>query len=261
MTPPDPPTRPPPTPLAFPPTTPGQRSPPTPPTSRPPNATARKICADHCMAKLGESLAGRDLEILEVLSRRVRMLSLDQVARTWWGSTRNATTNATRRLAVLERRGLLRRMPAMVHELPGLEEPLLTWRPGDRTPDLPAIAYRLERRWSSPLRPVALVAATREVGSWLGGGGGRKPRESELSHDLGLAALYLRFRGREPGRAASWVPEDLFDPGELEGFVPDAVVREEDRLTLIEFAGTYKKERLQKLHASCERTSLPYELW
>lgn len=252
---------PPPTPLAFPPTTPGQRSPPTPPTSRPPNATARKICADDSMAKLGESLAGRDLEILEVLSRRVRMLSLEQVARTWWGSTRNATTNATRRLAALEGRGLVRRMPAMAHELPGLEEALLTWKPGERTPDLAAIAYRLERRWSSPLRPAVLVAATREAGSWLGGGGGRKPRESEISHDLGLAALYLRFRGKEPGRAAAWVPEDLFDPGELEGFIPDAVVREGDRPTLIEFAGAYKKERLQKLHASCERASLPYELW
>ena len=213
------------------------------------------------MKALGESLRGRDLDILEVLSRRVRMLSLDQVAATWWGSTRNATANASRRLSALEGRGLVRRMQAMAHELPELEEPLFAWQPGERTPNLPAVAYRLERRWSSPIRPTVLVAATRSAGSWLGGGGGRRPRESEISHDLGLAALYLRFRDREPARAASWVPEDLFDPEEIDGFVPDAVVREGDRPTLIEFAGAYKKERLQKLHESCERAALPYELW
>lgn len=213
------------------------------------------------MKALGESLRGRDLEILEVLSRRVRMLSLDQVAATWWGGTRNATANASRRLAALEGRGLVRRARAMAHDLPELEEPLVTWRPGDRTPYLPAVAYRLERRWSSPVRPTVLVSATRSAGSWLGGGGGRRPRESEISHDLGLAALYLRFRGEAPDRAANWVPEDLFVPGELDGFVPDAIVREGERPTLIEFAGAYKKERLQKLHASCEQAAFPYELW
>jgi len=213
------------------------------------------------MTALGESLQGRDLEILEVLSRRVRLLSLDQVARTWWGTTRHATANASRRLAALERRGLVRRMQAMAHELPDLAEPLLAWSPGQATPDLPAIAYRLESRWSSPLRPTVLVSATRSAGAWLGGGGGRRPRESEISHDLGLASLYLRFRAGEPERAAAWVPEDLFVPGELDGFVPDAIVREGERPTLIEFAGAYKKERLQKLHASCERAAFSYELW
>lgn len=213
------------------------------------------------MTALGESLRGRDLEILEVLSRRVRMLSVDQIATTWWGSTRNATANASRRLAELERRGLVRRMQAMAHELPELAEPLLDWRPGDVKPDLPAVAYRLERRWSSPIRPTTLVTATRSTGAWLGGGGGRHPRESEISHDLGLARLYLRFRSGAPDRAASWVPEDLFVPGELDGFVPDAIVREGERSTLIEFAGAYKKERLQRLHLSCERAALPYELW
>jgi hypothetical protein len=199
--------------------------------------------------------------MLEVLSRRVRVLSLDQVAATWWSSTRNATANASRRLTVLEGRGLVRRVSAMSHELPELGEPLVTWRPGSATPDLPAVAYRLEQRWSSPVRPTVLVTATRAASSWLGGGGRRQSRESEISHDLGLAALYLRFRGEAPDRAATWVPEDLFVPGELDGFVPDAIVREGERPTLIEFAGAYKKERLQKLHASCEQAALPYELW
>ena len=33
------------------------------------------------------------------------------------------------------------------------------------------------------------------------------------------------------------------------------------RYELVFFAGAYKKERLQKLHLSCERAALPYELW
>jgi hypothetical protein len=213
------------------------------------------------MTALGENLQARDLEILEVLSRRVRLLSLDQVARTWWQTTRNATANAARRVAVLERRGLVHRMQAMTHELPALAAPLVAWHPGEATPNLPALAYQLESRWNSPLRPTVLVTASRTVGAWLGGGGGRHPRESEISHDLGLAGLYLRFRSDERDRAASWLPEDLFQPGELDGFIPDAIVREGARPTLIEFAGAYKKERLQKLHASCLRAGLSYELW
>ena len=131
------------------------------------------------------------------------------------------------------------------------------WRAGEQNEWL-AKAKARHLAWTQ--EPEARPASSYWHVSFLGGV--VKPLgDSADSHDLGLAALYLRFRGQEPGRAASWVPEDLFDPGELEGFVPDAVVREEDRLTLIEFAGTYKKERLQKLHASCERTSLPYELW
>ena len=213
------------------------------------------------MTAIRESLQGRDLEILEVLSRRVRMLSLDQVGKTWWGSTRHATANASRRLAELERRGLVTRMQAMAHELPELAEALFVWRPGRAAPDFAGLAYQLESRWSSPLRPTVLVSATRSAAAWLGGEGGRRPRQSEISHDLGLASLYLRLRLGEPERAAAWVPEDLFVPDELDGFIPDAIVREGEKPTLIEFAGAYKKERLQKLHASCERAALPYELW
>jgi len=213
------------------------------------------------MSALGENLQARDLEILEVLTRRVRVLSLDQIAASWWAETGQATANASRRLALLERRGLVKRSSAMAHEAPELLQPLAAWSPGEPTPELASLAYRLESRWSSPLRPTVVVTATRAAGAWLGGNGGRRPRPSEISHDLGLAALYLKLRRRDPSRAERWVPEDLFAPHELDGFVPDAILRGGARPTLIEFAGAYQKERLERLHHSCLRAGLPYELW
>ena len=69
-------------------------------------------------------LTARDFEILEVLTRRVRVLTLDQVARTWWQSSRLSNSNATARLKLLGHSRLINFHRAPAHpELP-LEEPV-----------------------------------------------------------------------------------------------------------------------------------------
>lgn len=214
------------------------------------------------MKVVGEqSLGTRDLDILEVLTRRVRLLSLDQIAMAWWGATARPRANASRRLLALERRGLLQRLTVMAHPPPGLESPLASWRPGEPAPDVASIAYRLETRWQTPLEPTVAAVATRAAGARLGGVGGKVPRESETSHDLGLAALFLRFRDVAPSLAASWVHEGVLGSGTPDGFQPDAMLLDVPHRKAIEFAGTYDKHRLARLHEACCREALPYELW
>ncbi len=69
-------------------------------------------------------LTARDFEILEVLTRRVRVLTLDQVARTWWQPSPISNSNAASRLKLLGHSQLIKLHRAPAHpELP-LEEPV-----------------------------------------------------------------------------------------------------------------------------------------
>lgn len=96
---------------------------------------------------------------------------------------------------------------------------------------------------------------------------GRQPRRSRVSeatHDLHVAGVYLWYRSQRPIEAATWATEDARPsrktrPGEI---VPDATVR--DRAggkRLVDFAGEYRRDKLQRFHAYCSARNLPYELW
>lgn len=214
-------------------------------------------------ALLRQHLTDRDLELLDTLTQRVRVLSLDQVARTWWGNSADPRDGARRRLRSLEGWGFIERVKLTGHRELELTEPLVLWSPGDEQPDFGALAYRLERRWPDPPATAPAAIASREAGSWLGGKGGRVPKPVEVSHDLSLGALYLRFRSEESERARHWVSEARLKE---EGFgdtevLPDALIRGGGEETVIEFAGSYPRSKFEKLHTFCARRGLPYEVW
>lgn len=207
------------------------------------------------------TLTARDRGLLDALTKRVRVVSEAQAARTWWGSLRSTR----RRVAVLESAGLVVRRWVMAHpELP-LERPLLSWSPGEAEPEHRSTANLLRHRWPRPPVSTAIVVATEAAASWLGGHGGRSPRTSEVSHDLGLTALYLRFRGDSPARAQTWVSEARLAHagwGSVGGMLPDALLRPEEGVpTVIEFCGRYPLAKLQRFHDYCFANALPYELW
>lgn len=210
-------------------------------------------------------LQDRDRELVEVLTHRVRALSSAQVERTWWGSAQGRRL-ARRRIADLETVGLLERFDSMAHPSPPLDEPKVHWEPGDSKPDLRSLAQSLRSRWSRPLEPVSVVLASRLAAERFGGFGGRRPRPSELSHDLALGDLYLGIRARDPERARRWISEAALAQAGWgrEGLVlPDAFLgsaADGDEL-VIELLGLYPHEKLEHFHDFCLGRGLAYELW
>src|SRR5262245_27783486 len=120
-------------------------------------------------------LSQRDHDLLDALLRRVRVLSVPQIARTWYGKSDSAEQAAIRRLRQLQRYGLIKLLTAMAHPEIDLAEPLLKWSPSDQPPNLSSLARELRGRWSQPPRVVRLAYATRMANCRFGGFIGDRP--------------------------------------------------------------------------------------
>ena len=198
-------------------------------------------------------------EIVEVLARRVRCLTVGQIARTW-----DVVGDVDALLHMLEVNGLIERQRMLVRSVSALEAPIVSWRPGMATPSFGSIAYQLKSRWL-PAEPTEIVVATKRAANRFGGSlGGRWPRASEVSHDVNLAEVFLRFRKERRAEAAAWVPEaQLYAEGmgrDRGARLPDAVIRTGGALELaVEFGGAYAKQKLVAFHA--EMNAVPYEIW
>jgi hypothetical protein len=200
---------------------------------------------------LGEA----ERSLLVVLTHRVRVLSLPQIARTWTG------LQTRRQLQRLEERGLVVCFAAVIHpELP-LHQPVASWRIGEQTPDFGAASYALRSRWSQAGVSTLCVIASRAAGRMFGGHGGRFPRESEETHDVHLAAVYLRLLKADPKLASSWIHEEEIraERETRRGKLPDAVLKATGKI--IEFGGAYKKEKLISFHEYCRASRQEYEVW
>lgn len=211
------------------------------------------------------TLTARDVDILEVLTLRVRVLSVSQIANFWWSAPGDAAeTGAGKRLAQLAESGLVERFTSVCHPLLPLAMPVVLWRPGEPTPDFAPLAYRLQARWTKPPVPLPSFIATTKAGARFGGHGGRKPKLTEQAHDLHLSAVYLAFRHRFPERAAlwrseRWVKEHFKD--HRRSRIPDAMLADNDTLHVVEFGGAYSRKKLEAFHSWCRFASYSYEVW
>lgn len=210
------------------------------------------------------ALTVRDNELLQALSLRLRCLSVVQIAAHWWATNSDAIGNARRRLRLLEVCGFLTIQSVLARELPHLEAPVLTWSPGDATPDFAPIAYHLKKRFVNPVTATPIAVVTRSAASRFGGHAGRVPRPSEASHDLGLGSVYLSLLRKHPARARCWIPEASLVAGRaaIHRKVPDALIRpRRGPEVIIEFGGEYSKAKLEEFHDECCSRRRGYELW
>lgn len=211
----------------------------------------------------GAFLTPRDLEILDALTKRVRVLTLPQIARTWWRTTQDPIENARDRLQVLIKDSLVQIQRVPAHPELSLEAPVTTWRPGLPAPDFGAVSYRLQARWTLPTVSTTCVSATTEAANRLGGHGGRFPREVERTHDIHLAHVYLWFRKQHLGTLAGWTFEEALrqERRRPSDRLPDVILQDAGRRRVIEFGGAYPKAKLKAFHEYCTDKSLPYEIW
>ena len=210
------------------------------------------------------SLTQRDRDILKTLTARVKLLTIDQIVRTWWGSSANPAHNARSRVRALAAEELLTPVTIMAHpELP-LIAPVVSWQPGGVPPDFGAVSYRLRSRWKAPFACVSAVLATQKAANHFGGDAGRHPKEAEQNHDVHLSVVYLHVRLNRPDLAEHWISEQRIKrsrpdaPGEK---LPDAMVEVHGLKTAIEFGGAYTKEKVEGFHHFCHKKSYAYELW
>lgn len=208
------------------------------------------------------NLTDRDLGLLGALCRAVRLFAWEQL-RTWW-PTPAGRRPALRRLARLMRAGLIRRF--RVHARPPLAlwQPVLCWRPGEPRPDFRRAAAACRRRWGQAPRPTTVYVATRRCANLLGGVAGGKVRTPlQASHDLGVAAVYLRYLADRPAEAAAWTGEDYAGRAGRGQKKPDAVVLDPAAgvRRAVEFGAGYPPERLAAFHRHCGRHHLAYEVW
>lgn len=213
------------------------------------------------------SFTDRDHDLLAVLTLRVRTMTLQQIATLWTEPARTPThppfPDARRRVELLMHSGLVEITPMLAHPAIELTEPLAVWQPGLPPPAFGEIAYAAKSRWKCPPVVTEFVTATTDAGRLMGGQGGRHPRTSEASHDMHLAAVYLRMRRELRTRSESWRSEAqvLAKRDGAADKLPDALVRDGRSKTAIEFVGEYPATKLAAFHGYCEREGFGYELW
>jgi hypothetical protein len=204
-------------------------------------------------------LTERDRTLLKTLALYVRALTLEQVSRTWWQDS--SSDAALTRLLQLERANLVESQFVMAHaELP-LNSPRCSWLPGNSQPPFGPIAYELQRRWTEAVRRTRIFVATKRAGNQFGGFGGRLMRPLQATHDLHVAAIFLLRRKQFGENGGGWLLEDSIAHERRRQKLPDAVVRSGCSELVIEFGGSYRKERLIRVHEDCAKRNLSYEIW
>lgn len=209
-------------------------------------------------------LTGREREIVSALAAKIRMLAFETILHGWWPESSSAKTNARRRLTELVEAGLLIRERVLSKPLLPLGEPVFRWKPGDDAPAFGELSWTLQKRWTEPAREVTAYLATRRAASIFGGrADGRIKNPSQVTHDIHLGALYLKLLREAPTLAAGWIGEDILAPTREHQKLPDAILHDgEGRPRLvIEFGGSYPRERVQGFHEDCSARGLPYELY
>jgi len=209
-------------------------------------------------------MTARDDDILHTLARCARLITAVQAARLWWPEHPLATKWALRRLRQIVDAGWLVECRVLAQPLLELSSAIAIWHPGESPPSAPLIARQLRTRWRQPARQVnVFVAATSTLRAFGLTRGRPIKAHHQVTHDLHVAQVYVRWRELNPELALQWVGEDSLAPTGPFHVVPDAMLVAADGrpLRAIEFGGRYPAHRLIRFHQDCEARNLPYEIW
>ena len=208
------------------------------------------------------TLTERDLDLLDALTLRVRLLTLRQVTELWWPTGENQRC-ARRRLECLEVAQLIEIHRVNAHPLLPVTSPLFAWAPGDAEPDCEQLAARCSQRWSQPAVPMTVCVAAPLAANLMGSTACGLPHRDHWNHDLRLASVYTAYRLQRPKLATMWIGEHGLPKAGHRIKDPDAFLRHKNgqNVRVIESAGRYSESQVQSFHDHCEAHDLPYELW
>lgn len=204
----------------------------------------------------------RDLDIVETLTRRVRLLTVEQVARIWWPSASRLRI-VHRRLRRLTSGALLHRTIVNVHPLLQLKRPLLAWNDNNAEPNFERASTHARARWTRPAHPAEVYSATPVAANLFGSTATQLPQLNHRDHDLLLGEVYVLYRTERPAEARKWIGEDALGKAGYGIKDPDAFLIDDTgaKFRVIESAGRYSPKQIESFHHHCVENELPYELW
>lgn len=204
------------------------------------------------------------MEILAIVTNCVRVLTVEQVASAWWSDSPWGISRAKSALRELADEGWLKLQPALSRPINELQQPLLTWEPGEAPPNFQSLSIRLHRRAMVPAKLVNIIFATSRSTALFGKGSLPKIKLTQMTHDLHVAQVFLTYRGRGLS-VDQWIGEDNFPGSWKSQQRPDGLLRRADGTIYraIEYGGDYLPQRLMELHQSLanETVRLGYEIW
>jgi hypothetical protein len=209
----------------------------------------------------------RCAELGEILTQKLTCLTAAHLAARWDIDSASGRWHLDRWLAARAAEGLLVRHCVLARLTPPLDAPLWASETGGEPADPGhAVAWRLARRWATtPLRVIVYTAGRRLARIYGGQMRGGLGNPDAISHDLALAALYVRFAATRPEAARDWVPD--FRRAAAAGYgekQPDVLLFDADGTPYraVELAGIYSAGRLAALAAHCRvGLGLPLEVW
>lgn len=203
----------------------------------------------------------RDIQLLEALALRVRLFGQRQIAEAFRAGH---MANTRRRLSQLVNAGFLLRSVVNAQPLPELLVPIVRWQPGQPEPDVQRVSHQLQSRWRfRALRPTVVYFPTATTIAQFGGRERPQTMLTHITHDLGVAAIWLRFQEESRSAGQLWIGEDVLAPHRVEQKLPDAALVDADNnpVLLIEFGGSYSPQRVRDFHDDAAARHLPYQLW
>lgn len=192
----------------------------------------------------------------------MNLFSIEQLSATWFQGSIDPLKGASRRLRSLEAASLIHRAKAACHPLLPLSDPIFTWFSEEPEPNFGAISHRLQSRWTEALKPTTLFCATPKAIRRYGGKG-KRLSPVQATHDIHVAAIYLRLLRDRPQEARAWVSEATLTASRRNQKLPDAEIHNGagEPVLVIEFGGSYTAERVQRIHEDCVLRETAYELW
>ena len=210
-------------------------------------------------------LTPRDFEILGALTTAVRVMTVSQIGRGWWSTSSDPVTDARHRIRLLCTAGFLRIAKVLAMPLPQITAPLTSWKPGDSEPDCGNLSWMARSRWRHGAKQIQIVMPSgRGARLFSGKSAPALSRHFQMTHDLGLAEVFLAFRSQRPHLIPAWRGEASYRHLRRNRKIPDAVITSSDLwppIIAVEFAGAYSRERVRKFHYFCQQERLAYELW
>lgn len=203
-----------------------------------------------------------ELDIVETLTRRVKLLSSEQL----FDKCRSAlgTFDSVQvALGRLREAGLLHQAVVNAHPRVKVTAPLATWKPTDPQPNSMALAKRAKARWNQAVRPTQVYWASARAANLFGSSSTPSPSIAQRDHDLLLGEVYVFFCTHRTSSIHRWVCEAAAPksgPGKRNA---DAFLCSDDGRTTcaIESAGRSSREQIECFHQHCAAHVLPYELW
>jgi hypothetical protein len=195
--------------------------------------------------------------VLEALGRCVRVLTLEQIARGWFGDDSDV---AEKELAPFCNRDLVERHSVFAHPLIEISPPAFHWKPGDPTPSdekFTELVRHFQGRWGQDDEPYEVYVATRTGVNVVGGYAPDPPKTEQWTHDIHVGEMLVNLiEENNPEVVSSIVGEAALpklghDINRMKD--PDMFVVDENgsALQVLEFAGAYDEKHIRDLHEHC----------